>query len=93
MTPKPRKRRSRPLIAWFLRPDVWTVAKMIHRVAEPAHPAGSQSPSDSGSDQGKQGEAVAPIRVRRGATAPTLFVIGAQSNGDRVRPIRAKALS
>lgn len=30
MTPKPPKRRSRRLIAHFLRPDVWTVAKMIH---------------------------------------------------------------
>jgi|HubBroStandDraft_4_1064222.scaffolds.fasta_scaffold00045_52 hypothetical protein len=55
MTPKPRKRRSRPLIAWFLRPDVWTVAKMIR---------------------------------------PSVIVSReTRSNGDRVRPTRAKALS
>lgn len=29
MTQKPRKSRPRPINAWFMRPDVWTVAKMI----------------------------------------------------------------
>jgi len=29
MTQKPRKPRPRPINAWFMRPDVWTVAKMI----------------------------------------------------------------